>query len=253
MKVSEKAIEKNNKIFDHMTWIEYQEQLFLGAEGNTEGVLNDPVSRGRVDVTKKWIGKGKKVLDIGGCWGGISAEIMKQGNDVTLLDLPRVIKRAKETHPELKFLEGSALDIQTEEQFDVVVATEIIEHILDLKRFFDEIKRVLKDDGRLILSTPNVARPFNIVNLIRGYTTGWEYYGKPINHCRHFTLSSLVQTLHDNSFTVLECDGAESNVGIDWTGFTQGEVDFLTKLMEKFHPYPACRSSILCMLCKKTK
>lgn len=253
MKGSEEEIEKNNKIFDHMTWIEYQEQLFLDVEGNTEGVLNDPILRGRVDVTKKWIGKGKKVLDIAGCWGGISAEIMKQGNDVTLLDLPRVIKKAKETHPELKFLEGSALDIQTEEQFDVVVATEIIEHILDLKRFFGEIKRVLKDDGGLILSTPNVARPINIVNLIRGSTAGWEYYGKPINHCRHFTLASLVYSLRDNGFKVLEVGGAETNIGMDWTGFTQEEADFLIKLIEKFHPQPAFRSSILCILCKKTK
>ena len=253
MKVSEKAIEKNNKLFDHMTWTEYQEQLFLDVGGSTEGVLNDPILRGRVDVTKKWIGKGKKVLDIAGCWGGISAEIMKQGNEVTLLDLPRVLKKAKETHPELKFLEGSALDIQTEEQFDVVVATEIIEHILDLKRFFGEIKRVLKDDGGLILSTPNVARPINIVNLIRGSTAGWEYYGKPINHCRHFTLASLVYSLRDNGFKVLEVGGAETNIGMDWTGFTQEEADFLIKLIEKFHPYPAFRSSILCILCKKTK
>ena len=241
------------KIFDHMPWKEYQEQFFLEEDKSTEDILNDSFGKKKIELIKKWVGKGKKVLDIGGCWGIISNEIREYGNDVMLLDMPRVIKKAKERHPELKFLAGSALDIPTEEKFDVVVATEIIEHILDLERFFAEIKRVLKDDGKLIITTPNVSRLFNIVCMIKGGTTGWEYYGEPILHCRHFTPSILAKTVIDNGFDILEAEGVETNVGMDWTGFTKEEAEFLIKLIEKFQPHPFFRSGGTCVLCKKKK
>jgi ubiquinone/menaquinone biosynthesis C-methylase UbiE len=40
-------------------------------------------------------------------------------------------------------------------QFDYVVAGEIIEHLENPKAFLDEVYRILKKDGYLILTTPN--------------------------------------------------------------------------------------------------
>lgn len=39
--------------------------------------------------------------------------------------------------------------------FDVVFATEVIEHVTDPQRWLSELKRVLRSGGRLELSTPN--------------------------------------------------------------------------------------------------
>ena len=40
-------------------------------------------------------------------------------------------------------------------EFDVIVSFEVIEHIADHSQYLKEIRRVLKDDGILIISTPN--------------------------------------------------------------------------------------------------
>lgn len=39
---------------------------------------------------------------------------------------------------------------------DIVISLEVIEHIANSERFLDEISRILKPNGHLILSTPNV-------------------------------------------------------------------------------------------------
>jgi ubiquinone/menaquinone biosynthesis C-methylase UbiE len=41
------------------------------------------------------------------------------------------------------------------DSFDVVIASELLEHLNEPKRFFEEVRRVLKRNGILILTTPN--------------------------------------------------------------------------------------------------
>lgn len=59
-------------------------------------------------------------------------------------------------------IQGSveALPFQ-DEAFDVVVATELIEHVRYPATMLQEIRRVLRDGGELLLSTPNVASLHN--------------------------------------------------------------------------------------------
>ena len=40
-------------------------------------------------------------------------------------------------------------------RFEIILALELIEHIIDLNKFFIEINSMLKPDGRIIISTPN--------------------------------------------------------------------------------------------------
>lgn len=49
--------------------------------------------------------------------------------------------------------------------FDGVVATEVIEHVRYPYRLVREIRRVVRREGRVLLSTPNVATPVNRVAL----------------------------------------------------------------------------------------
>ena len=40
-------------------------------------------------------------------------------------------------------------------RFDVVILSEVLEHVIDQKRCVQEIYRVLKPNGYLMLTTPN--------------------------------------------------------------------------------------------------
>ena len=53
--------------------------------------------------------------------------------------------------------------------FDLIVADQVIEHIVDIDTFLFEIFRVLKKGGRAVISTENLASFANIASLIMGY------------------------------------------------------------------------------------
>lgn len=68
---------------------------------------------------------------------------------------------------------------------DCITATEVIEHMVDVDAFIEQVKRVLKPGGSVIISTDNLAAYHNIVALVLGYQpyTG-PYISKvyPIGH-----------------------------------------------------------------------
>ena len=101
----------------------------------------------------------KVVLDIA-CGEGYGSNILaKQAEFVTAVDLDqRTVTEASKNYKRanLLFKQGSLLNIPVQpEIFDVVVSFETLEHIVEHDLALVEIKRVLKPNGLLILSTPN--------------------------------------------------------------------------------------------------
>lgn len=119
--------------------------------------------RGRYFAAR--LGGGKKVLDIGCRDGRISRYLIKAGNQVTGFDVDSAaLKRcpagmATEWHDL-----NDDWQIGHEGVFDVVVASEIIEHLYYPEQVLVKIKTVLKPGGLLIGSVPNA---FNLKNRAR--------------------------------------------------------------------------------------
>lgn len=91
-----------------------------------------------------------------------------------------------------------------DETFDVVIFAEIIEHLLnDPCAVLREIHRVLKPSGRIILTTPNVARLENIARLIAGENIYDPYsgYGPYGRHNREYNRHELIQLLQFEGFS----------------------------------------------------
>jgi SAM-dependent methyltransferase len=98
--------------------------------------------------------------------------------------------------------------------FDVVLFCEIIEHLLnDPCKVLREIKRVLKDGGTLVLTTPNVNRLENVARMIVGANIYDPYsgYGPYGRHNREYNKHELYQLLTYLGFTVEEMFTADVN------------------------------------------
>lgn len=103
--------------------------------------------------------RGKKLLDVGCEAGHITIQLIDKGAQVTAIDLiPEPIKKLKkELHGRratLLVADATKLPF-TDKSFDIVLATEVIEHITHLDKFSAGAARVLKPGGRLLITFPN--------------------------------------------------------------------------------------------------
>lgn len=103
--------------------------------------------------------KGKTVLEVA-CGEGYGTRFLaQQAASVTGIDIDAsTVKKATATYKKenLIFKAGSATQIPEREAcFDVAVSFETLEHIADHHAMLREIKRVLKQDGFFLISTPD--------------------------------------------------------------------------------------------------
>ena len=120
------------------------------------------VSKSFVSMAKKWGITEGRVLDVGTGTGILAIEFAKSipGVEVTGLDLSDVVlELARENRQKSKealkvsFEKGDAEDIPIEDDtFDLVVSNNTLHLIKNPVRMFDEIHRVLKPEGRFIIS-----------------------------------------------------------------------------------------------------
>jgi SAM-dependent methyltransferase len=93
---------------------------------------------------------------------------------------------------------------------DVVIMSELIEHLVDTDTAVDEVRRVLRPGGVLLLSTPNLAAWFNRALVGLGIQPVFSevslrgIYGRPghevVGHLRLFTRRALVEFLAARGF-----------------------------------------------------
>jgi len=110
-------------------------------------------------------------------------------------------------------LEYESLNVESspfpyrDETFDVVLFCEVLEHLLmDPVSALNEIFRVLKPNGLLIVTTPNVARFENVARLVAGANIYDPYsgYGPYGRHNREYTRHELVKLLEFCGFDVTD-------------------------------------------------
>lgn len=110
--------------------------------------------------------RGNKLLDVGAHWLHQSILYATDGFEVTALDLPSTLEHASvralaQAHaiqllPNSDLENAIALQAIPDNTFDLVLFTEIIEHItFNPVTMWREIYRVMKSGGRIVITTPN--------------------------------------------------------------------------------------------------
>ena len=105
------------------------------------------------------LARGKVVLDIASGSGYGTKMLAQTASKVYGVDINKdAVKYSQKNFgaSNIEYKVGDGVSIPLEDNsVDLVVTFETIEHIEDYKQFLDEVKRVLKNDGLAIVSTPN--------------------------------------------------------------------------------------------------
>jgi len=134
-------------------------------------------------ISKSRNKKRLKILDVG-CDDGHITKILLSGIDPKRYQLYGL--DCLESIPNNKII-YKKIDLENEsfpfgkEKFDVIIASEVIEHLLNKDLLLSESYRVLKKKGLFICATENIASSDNIVSLLLGQEplsqhTGSKYY-----------------------------------------------------------------------------
>ncbi len=161
-------------------------------------------------------GTNRNILDIGCNDGYIGSLLIKQGNVVSGIDIAKkkVLAAGK------KKVLARVVDITTTPQpypknsFDIILLTDVIEHVFDTDSVLLGIKSMLKPGGRLILTTPNVASLGRRIMLLLGMNPFLEYsprflsaYAPPVGHIRYYTRQTLEEQLTRLGFKNIQIHG----------------------------------------------
>jgi 2-polyprenyl-3-methyl-5-hydroxy-6-metoxy-1,4-benzoquinol methylase len=142
-----------------------------------------------------------KLLDIG-CNIGLFLNVARdKGFDVTGVELNKACASFGKKHFGLD-IQSETLDVVgfPDKSFDVITLFDVLEHVADLHGFLNEVKKILKDDGLLVLQSPN----FDSL-MARVTKSKWNWLTPP-DHLYHFTQKSLELLLHDHGLNFRSVD-----------------------------------------------
>ncbi|MBU0534991.1 class I SAM-dependent methyltransferase [Patescibacteria group bacterium] len=150
------------------------------------------------------------VLDFG-CYDGTFLSLLSP-NKKNLFGIEASdygVKSCREKSLNVKqfYLEDTTIIPFDDATFDLLVAGEIIEHIYDTDHLLEEFYRVLKQKGKLIISTPNISSLGRRLLLLVGKNPIIELSPNETDssgHIRYFTFSTLTDLLKKHFFKVVD-------------------------------------------------
>jgi len=177
-------------------------------------------------------GKTDKILELGCGRGGY----LRNVSSILNARIAVGVDFSKATLPSSEGLSPLIYDIEEgdlpfkDETFDVVLLLDVIEHLFDPDNILQEMFRVLKKGGYVIITTPNLASWFNRLCLLFGWQPFWTevstkfVIGNPLRerraaheslmpsgHLRVFTPFALKRLLELHNFNVESLIGYPPN------------------------------------------
>lgn len=148
-----------------------------------------------------------KILDIGCADGTLTQKIAEvvDAHDITGIDISRpAIEYARERHPQINFQIGNCYNLPfTEATFDLITFLEVIEHLDNPPRVFQEIKRCLKKGGYLVILVPTESLLFRVIWFFWTKAKG-RVWAKAGGHIQKFNGRRLEKLLETQGFKIIQ-------------------------------------------------
>ncbi len=150
----------------------------------------------RMQFIRRALGRplgGLRVLDIG-CGGGLLSEALAKagaivtGCDTTAESIAAAKEHAKRHKLPIRYLTAEVAQLPPRETFDLVIASEVLEHVSDDRAFLADAAARVKPGGILVITTLNRTLPALLLGVVAAEhmlglapkgTHQWQKFRKP--------------------------------------------------------------------------
>jgi ubiquinone/menaquinone biosynthesis C-methylase UbiE len=146
------------------------------------------------EVYRFWVAPGQRVLELGCAQGDLLAAL-QPSNGVGIDFSAEMIHRARQRHPDLRFIQVDAHDFELDETFDVIILSDLLNDAWDVQSILERVARVAEPHTRLLINT---------------YSRLWE---PALGLAERLNLATPV--LHQNWLTVHDVKGLLSLAGFE--------------------------------------
>jgi len=132
-----------------------------------------------------------KILDAG-CGGGLLISLLREKGfrDVFGIDLSEMMVSLCQERGIIDVSHQDCLETTfSKDMFDIIIAADVLEHLEDDSVALKEWKRILKKNGRLIITVP-------------AFKSLWSSHDEICHHYRRYSKSNLIQVLNSAGFSV---------------------------------------------------
>jgi len=203
-------------------------------------------------------GRRNRILDIGCADGSLVIKFKKHCETFGVDISQNAVKMAKEAGINAYEVDVSSQKLPfQDEYFDIIYMGDVIEHLTNPDHAIKEVTRVLKWNGFLVLSTPNLAHWLSRLLLLLGMQPLFSevstaktfgrgprsYHFLPAGHLRLFTYKALKEFLTYYRFNVVKVEG------VNYEGLPKILIG-IDKILSKI---PSLSSNVILVATKRVK
>jgi 2-polyprenyl-3-methyl-5-hydroxy-6-metoxy-1,4-benzoquinol methylase len=184
----------------------YKSENYISHTNTSKGLINNLyqiVRKKTLRQKRKLIChiSGKKkgtLLDVGSGTGAFVNEMQLSGWNVTGLEPDEDARRVAKENFQCDVMGIDDLFNLPENKYDVITLWHVLEHVHDLQAYLQQFKKILRQDGRLVIAVPNYTSFDASV-----YKEYWAAYDVP-RHLYHFSPNSMKLLITKNGMSIIK-------------------------------------------------
>jgi 2-polyprenyl-3-methyl-5-hydroxy-6-metoxy-1,4-benzoquinol methylase len=165
----------------------------------------------RINLLKR-LGARGRILDVGCACGFFIEAALKHGFDAYGIEFSKeaVAMAREDIRPRITIGDVNLLRERGNEQFDAVVAFDIIEHTQNPLKFLEEIRHILRPGGWLMLATPDTGHFLRYLMRSR-----WPML-QPMQHTHLFSKKAMRYALEKSGYENIGVRRADKSLTLDY-------------------------------------